>query len=378
MASTSLPLTLPSRSSLITVNGTITHRDPALPEQTVPLPVAGARVVSSAADGTTSTAGITDAGGRYQIKVWRDTGVNDLQVSPSSPETLIPSVRTARAFDPAKQEQLTPSTTLGSWSSGASQLRLDQGFFEVLTQAMMAADAQTPLFDVGEFRVIARARLERGDLTINTTLAEAIAQGINLLGVPHEITIRPPAESALGQITFEVDATLKDALTLEMVEIPTRRKLSGRVLDAQGMALPNARVEVRRVLTLEDQTRTALGGDDPRLLTVETNAQGSFTAWVEREWEYDVTIIPDITTNAPTGIFQLEASAEATQQRDFTLAEPMLIYGSVVDSRLEGQPNLLIEVHEPLREERRILGTVRTQADGSFRFIAPATPPDIQ
>ncbi|CAN0548476.1 unnamed protein product, partial [Laminaria digitata] len=89
-ASTSLPLTLPSRSTLVTINGTITHRDPDLMQQASALPVAGARVVAVAEDGTTSTVGISDEGGRYQLKVWGDTGVNDLSISPSSPATLIP------------------------------------------------------------------------------------------------------------------------------------------------------------------------------------------------------------------------------------------------------------------------------------------------
>ena len=62
-------------------------------------------------------------------------------------------------------------------------------------------------------------------------------------------------------------------------------------------------------------------------------------------------------------------------QLTLAMPEPMLIYGSVLDANLEGQGNLLIEVYETFRNERRVICETRTGSDGSFRMIAPAAAP---
>ena len=386
-ASTSLPLTLPSSNKLITINGTITHRDPDLGPQSAPLPVEGARVTAVAKDGTTSTIGVTDERGRYQIQVWEDTGVNDLIVGPSSPDVLIPRVVESGVLDPKQQAQLTPSTMIGTWRASSTELKFDPILVDALeeelellrnSQTGMDGESESGELDINEWKVTARAKLDRGVLDVNFTLDEAIAdetgQGIKVLTVPHEITIRPPANYPLGQISFETPATGVDLIELALLEIPLRHKVTGTVLDAQGEPLPNARIEMRRVALLGDNTseKSAFSAEDQRLLTLETNAEGVFTAWLEPKWEYDIVVSPSTSTNAPRGIFSL---APGEQELTLMLPEPMLIYGSVLDATLQGQANLLIEVHETFRNERRVIGEARTGADGMFRLIAPAAAP---
>jgi hypothetical protein len=386
-ASTSLPLTLPSRNKLVTINGTITHRDPDLGLQSAPLPVEGARVLAVAADGTTSTTGVTDERGRYQIQVWEDTGANNLSIGPSSPDTLIPRVVEQKVLDPSKQDQLTPSTMIGTWRASSTEIKFDPLLVEALEEELellrtsrMGEDSKekdNDELDITEWKVTARAKLDRGNLDVNFTLDEAIAdetgQGITVLTVPHEIIIRPPANYPIGQISFEIPANGVNLIELAILEIPLRRKVNGTVLDAQGQPLANARLEMRHVMKTEGaSTKSAFSSEDQRLLTLETDDDGVFTAWLEPNWEYDVVVSPSTSTNAPRGIFAL---APGDEEVTFTMPEPMLIYGSVLDANLEGQGNLLVEVYESFRNERRVISETRTSADGSFRMIAPAAAP---
>lgn len=388
-AATSLPLTLPSRNKLVTINGTITHRDPDLGPQSAPLPVEGARVLAVAADGTTSTAGVTDERGRYQIQVWEDTGANSLSIGPSSPDTLIPRVVEQKVLDPSKQDQLTPSTMIGTWRASSTEIKFDpllvdalEEELEILRERRMASSDDTTedendALDITEWKVTARAKLDRGSLDVNFTLDEAIAdetgKGITVLTVPHEIIIRPPANYPIGQISFETPANGVNLIELAILEIPLRRKVTGTVLDAQGEPLANARLEMRHVMMTEGTSiKSAFSAEDQRLLTLETNSKGVFTAWLEPNWEYDVVVSPSASTNAPRGIFAL---APGDEEVTFTMPEPMLIYGSVLDANLEGQGNLLIEVYETFRNERRVICETRTGSDGSFRMIAPAAAP---
>lgn len=371
-AATSLPLTLPPRAQIVAVQGTLTHRDPALSADplSASLPVAGARVVALTRDtGAQSTVATTDENGNFELRVWADAGAHDLVIGPGSPNALIPQVVEREAFDASNGALQPLGISLGEWSS--RRIELDASLVEVILDASDASDGSGLDFAPEDARLTLTAQLGRGELTLTHSLNAN--RPLVLLPLTYEVTFQPPKHSRFGALTFSWDAARIDVATFELEALPTRARLAGAVTTSEGAPLPDAQVEFLGKSQREGKSSIS-ATDRPQMLT--TDAEGRFEVWLERGESYDVTITPARDTGAPVGLFTHTVPDADEDTATFALPEPMALFGSVLDDQLVGQPNLSIELFEEIDGERRVVAQSRTDAQGNFSIVAPASGPE--
>lgn len=378
-AMTSLPLTLPASAQIMTVRGTLTHQDPALSAGVdAALPVRGARVVARARrGGTLTTAAVTDDEGNFSLNAWSDAGAHDLVVGPAEPNSLVPRYTQPSAFDTREGDVQTLPVSLGSWSS--QRINLGVEFLELLLEE---STSESPMdFDPQEARLTLRAELGEGELTLTHALGSSAPLEIHPL--TYQVSLQPPPSSRFGELTFTWNAASQDAPGLEIAPLPRKRELRARLLRSDGAPASQARVDLMPLA----RGKGDLTGDGPdtdaRLLSTVTDRDGYFQTWLEPSWSYEVTVIPAAGSGAPRGLFVQrpleddddEGPADRAVERTLELPAPMALFGSVRDSELRGQPDLALELYEDIRGERRIVAQSRTDAEGSFRLVVPASLP---
>ncbi len=377
-AATALDFVLPPSSSITTIEGTLTHRDPILnidPAENR-LPVSGARVVAVAEDGTTSTTSISDAQGNFSIKVWADNGVHDLSIGPAEPNGLIPPRVEVDAFDASNGQAQAVALDLGSWSTNRVELRV-----ELLEEQLMNQDNVLD-FEPGDARLLLTGHFPEGQ-QITLFYTPGSAQPLTLLNIPYTISFIPPPQSRFGVLTFEWDpGNLDGGWMLDNLELPQRRRLDALVTDAFGTPIPNARVELRARTNTQQSKSDAPSRQaietEAREFTIQTDADGNFEAWLEPDWAYEARITPPLQSNAPMGTFTI-AALENKEEAEYILSlpKPMVLYGSV--NRLDGEAlspveNLSFNIYDYSSPNTTpaTLGQGRTDETGAFKVIVPA------
>ncbi len=373
---TSLPLRLPAREEVLEIQGTLTHIDSrGGPDGPSTPPVSGARVVGVGQDGSLTTADITDEDGQYRLFAWADAGVLDLSIGPSSQNRIIPQVTESEALDTTSAQSLTPGTQLGEWPSGRLALTLEPLLGQIDKEITERAEVT---WDASDFRITLRAEMGRGMLTLPLSLGAADMPILELPALDYEVTIRPPIESPLGEVSMQLSLSPTNPLpSLEVMDFPVKRRVVGEVRTADGRLIEGARVELRP-LTKSDPDgtrRDASPDDDVQLLAAQTRDDGTFEVWLERSWDYEVTILPPTEATAPQGIFTINAANDDVQRETFALAPPLALFGSVMNEQWEGQPDVDVEVTEEMRGEPRVIAKSRTSNNGEFRIVLPALPP---
>lgn len=377
-AATVLDFILPPSSSITTVEGTLTHRDPTLNVDPAlnRIAVSGARIVAVAGDGTTSTTSVSDEQGNFSIKVWADNGAHDLSIGPAQPNGLVPQFVEANAFDVSGGQAQAVALDLGSWSTMPVELRV-----ALLEEGLMSSDS-TLDFEIGDARLLLTGHFPNGQqITLYYTLGSK--EPLALLKIPYTISFIPPPQSRHGILTFEWDPNGPDSLfTSDGFVLPQRRELAALITDAFGNPVPNARVELSaKLLPTQDKSDAPASRQavetEAREFTVQTNSSGEFTAWLEPDWTYEVRVVPQLQSSAPSGTFTIAPLLEKSEA-DYILSlpKPMVIFGSV--NRIDGDvlnpvENLSFNIYDYSDPDvPRPIGQGRTDDTGAFRVLVPA------
>lgn len=367
-ARTSLPLTLPPRDTLVTIQGTLTHRDTSLglASTTINQPVHSAKVRAIAADGATSTVALSADDGTFSLRVWGDQTNQDLWVGPASPNELIPQTLIKGAIDTSSGSVQALALSLGEWNPTPLQLHLD-----VLQQISKMAEAD---FSMNDARITLRARAGDGKITISKTLGDDTP--LLILPLLYTVEIRPPAESKFGEITVEFDARLDGAPSLEITSLPLKHRLFGTITDSEAQPIANAQLEFNQLQDAEEERSSTL-----RPVTVSTDANGNYEAWLEPDWDYTLEVKPPKTSGAPIGVYTIGPSGDEERELLIALPEPMVVSGSVfvlANDDLKAQPDLSVELYEYLGAARHVIATGRTDAAGNFSVVVGATTTDVE
>ena len=381
---TELELTLPPASQITTIEGTLTHQDPALDPSSVSnrIPVEGVRVVAVAADGTTSTASVTDAAGNFSILAWADNGVHDLIIGPASPNALVPQILRREAFDASQGQVQALAFDLGRWSTQRVELRL-RVLEEMIVEGMKKDqdDLDALDFSLSDARLLLVGTLPDGQ---QITLHYALGSGepITLLAIPYTVSFIPPPTSRFGALSFEWDASLSGAPFLsEGLEFKPRQQVTITVADAFGEPVPSARVSLRPRSGLEKRGSGAelpIYENEARELAARTDAEGRFTTYLEPQWTYEFEVVPGPQSGAPAGTFTFVPERDATEDDAlrFELARPLVLFGSVSDFDSQSfQPvsGLTFTLYDYSDQAApHIVAHGRTDEQGQFRAIIPA------
>lgn len=374
---TSLSLVLPPNSAITTIEGTISHQDPDLDLEPAlsRLPVQGARVQAVAANGTTSTASVTDEQGNYSIRVWSDNGVHDLRVGPATPNAPIPQYIQEDAFDASSGIAQAIAVDLGTWSTQRFELRI------MLLEQMLGEQGRGLDFSPGEARLILTGRLPDGK-ALTFYSSPNSEEPLTLLPIPYTVSLVPPPTSKFGVLTFDWNPLTQNSFWRDStLELPMRRELRAQVTDAYGAPISNARIELKATTAVASKSDSPSSAQaietETRELTAQTDSKGMFTAWVEPGWSYQLTVIPSSQGEAPMGRFLVEAdSTTDTTEYIFALPKPVLVSGSI--NRLEGESLLAplgdtsFQIYDEESTPPRQIGQGRTSADGTFRVLLPA------
>lgn len=362
-ARTALPLTLPPRDTLVTIQGTLTHRDTSLglAPATINQPVHNAKVRAIAADGTTSTVALSSDDGTFSLRVWGDQTNQDLWIGPASPNELIPQTLIKGAIDTSSGSVQALALSLGEWNPTPLQLRLD-----VLQRISEMAEID---FSMNDARITLRAQAGDGKITLSKKLGDDTP--LFILPLLYTVEIRPPAESKFGEITLELDARLDGAPSLEIATLPLKHRLFGTITDSEDQPIANAQLEFNQLQDAADELSSTL-----RPVTVSTDADGNYEAWLEPDWDYTLEVKPPKTSGAPIGVYTIGPSEDEERELLIALPEPMVISGSVfvlMNDDLKAQPDLSVELYEYLGSDRHVIATSRTDSEGNFSVVVGAT-----
>ncbi len=375
-SATSLALVLPPNSAITTIEGTITHQDPTLNLEPGlnRIPVTHARVQATAADGSTSTADVTDEQGNFSIRVWKDNGDHDLRIGPATPNAPVPRYTQYNAFNPESGQAQALAVDLGSWSTQRLELRVQ------LLEQMLGSQYSGLDFSPSDARLILTGTLPDGN-TITFYTTPNNQEALTLIPLNYVVSLVPPPTSKFGILTFEWNPLESDSLwTGQGVSLPLRKELGAQVTDAFGNPIPNARIEISPVqepTSKQDSPSTQQAIEtETRDLTLETDSEGYFSAWLEPDWSYKIDVTPTAQTNAPIGSFTINALTSDTSEFIFALPKPVVISGIVnglqSDETLQPVQDTAFQVFDESTNPPQPIGQGRTNASGYFRVILPA------
>lgn len=325
--------------------------------------LAGVRVVAiSRETGVASTSDVTDEDGQFVLYLWRDTGVYDLVLSPST-EAAGPS----------------PNTTLPSWLD-SSEPTLSQNI-ELDADAVLSREVTITLDDEAlasdvvqpsEVQLIIRTQTDTGELSMTRALDASGQLVAQLAPRLYEVEIVPPPASRYARTTVMLDAT--DLLTRTLTITPdARRAVTLQARDHRGEPVGNARVELVANAQAGDPLASAYGV--PWKTT--TDAAGEATVWLEPR-RYTARLTPPAESGLPRTTVTIEPVDEAKTSLLVTLARPGLVEGTVWSNEagaFKAQDGVVLQVHEVRQGQRVLLGEGQTDARGDFALIIPSEAP---
>ncbi|MBA2663459.1 MAG: hypothetical protein H0U74_14320 [Bradymonadaceae bacterium] len=351
--------TLPAPPSALRVSGNISFKSLGLPGDPVinNVLVEEARVIAvSRTHGYSSTAGTTNEFGDFIVRVWPQTGPYALHITPSRPNSLIPEVIIEEAFN-AKDHHILAPQTLGEYGELALALR-------VYLRTPSGLDGKDEGIDWSQTSVLLRARMGNGTLSLSAPVnAEGFIDVVALAGL-YQIDVIPPLSSSLARTSLSLD--LSPTSGLVEIEIPLKKHVTGVVLDHTGLPVDGVKVK------LEPSNAQRRPSSEARTITVTTDADGQFEAWLE-DSDYRLSAIPLANSGRPRAFLNV-----STNEADFdsnlvvTLAEPVVVFGTLYDDALKGVANVTVQGFDLVDGQRRVLGEGQTNSYGEFRLVVPA------
>ncbi|MFU8802770.1 MAG: carboxypeptidase-like regulatory domain-containing protein [Bradymonadaceae bacterium] len=358
-------LTLPQPRDFLKITGSITHKQPGVLGDGDDRHVTNARVIAvSSQTGNTSTVGLTDEAGNYQIQVLPESGAYTLYVSPGDEDTLIPEVTLVDRFIAEKHNPPPVSVSLGTFASLALPLSVQLGYEGILPDGIPSD------FDWSGVTLVFRANIGHGVLTRQATVDEHGKVRLSLLPGNYEVEVLSQGHSPVAHAVHNLDLTnLVDAFA---VPVSFKKRVRGIVRDGSGEPLESAKVRFERIMepsTLNTENRS---NSDGAGISVTTTEEGLFELWVEMA-DYVVSATPLSNSGLPRALIRWPAEEIAAgSQINIDLPAPVVIFGTVYGEDWKSVPDVTVQGFSTLEGRQRVVGEAQTNSQGEFRLIIPS------
>ena len=196
---------------------------------------------------------------------------------------------------------------------------------------------------------------------------------LSILPGEYAVTVSPPRNSPLAPKTFQFE--LSDITAPRPLRLEAKQQRRGRLLDSEGRPVPDVALDfqVNGLRTNEEDARRR-----EQMLTATTDDDGRFSVWIE-ERAYRVIARPPDASGQPVGIFALDAEDVREGKRlEWRLPAPVLATGSVFGRQpdsLDPAADTRIKAFRTVDGHRTVVGQTKTDADGRFQLVLPATTP---
>jgi hypothetical protein len=365
---TQLELAVPR---LIEVEGNLLFR-PSLAAEGESRGVARARVFAVSSDGNyTSTVDTTGGQGYYRLKLVPGTGTYDLYVRPASEEAVVPRVVFEGAISSDQGETgEQASRLLGTYP--------DPNELVSVTLQLEAPDRLGGETDGAGTEVRLEASVGKGRIDERAIADEEGRVAFDLLPVRYEVHVQPPTGSPLAATSFCLDLTgtpREDCRSLppEPIELSTKRRVTGRLLDAAGEPVGGGTVAFEAV-----EPRTDVQAP-PGRISATTDDDGTFALWLA-DHDYLVHLQPSAASGRPRTVRFLESTRVTDDEGlELRLAAPSLLSGTVLgrgSDKLIPLAETTLEFFVRRRDRLVTIGTARTGGEGRFDVVLPARERD--
>ncbi|QDG54594.1 hypothetical protein FIV42_28765 [Persicimonas caeni] len=326
-----------------------------------------------------STEVIPTANGEFDLRVAPETGTYDLYVVPASSESMVPSVRFDAAFDALATKCVTSSTQGGgevcAWSGSLGAYPAEPATVSV---QLVAPDGFSSEDNWQGTSLVVRGPLGRGNFARRFSADNEGKFELTLFPADwsfdelrqYTLEVIPPARSPFVRKTFELTGAIGTDVT-HRFELDLKERVTGSVLDAGGNPMASAELEFR----LDSDAYSEDEHLDERAITVTTDEEGRFEAWLE-PMRYDVHVVPPESSGQPRTIAQADVSALRTgEPLQIELPRPTVLVGSVFGAEssdgddIAGVGDVSVEAYRVIDGRTVILGKARTDADGRFRMV---------
>ncbi len=270
-AETVLELEIPQFQELRTVSGQLERTALELLD-VLAEPVEDAEIVARA----------SDTGHRSQFATTDENGEFVLHLPPGSDDFDV-------IVRPTRDNQIVPRATFPGEIDGASDsvsLSLGELDLELATLAIDVDTSSQPDLepDWRDMRVEIQRSVDLGELLITPPIDDGQIDTSVPLG-DYEIEIIPPADSPWSSASRQISLT--DSILPEVIELPARPRVEGRVTGPDGQSIGGVRVDI-----------VALGNSEVRPEPVYTDLDGRFVTWLN-PGDYRVVSRPPVDTGLP-------------------------------------------------------------------------------
>lgn len=374
---------LPS-SEHVEIKGRLT-REVVLPDGDIApqaVTVANARVYARSMDGGhTTTVVTTDIDGRFSLKAEPATGAYDLFVVAANADSMVPNASFDDAFEATTDGCLSQLSADGS----CSQLTVDMGAYpaEPVTVNLQLSASEADAADSSwqGTTVAVSGALGRGEFTHRFSSDADGEVTVELYPADwsidelrqYTLEVIPPINSPFARTRVDFGGAI-DLTAVQSIDVGLKQKVGGTVRDAQGEPIDSATLEFR----LSSQGQASSTSGEQRVVSVTTDAYGSYEAWLDQS-DYDVLVTPPASSGQPRMYTQLDAGdVSETRPVDFDLARPAVILGSVLGARdatgedVAGVGEVTVEAYRTVGDQTVVYGQGRTDGSGEFRMVIPS------
>lgn len=193
----------------------------------------------------------------------------------------------------------------------------------------------------------------------------------NLVPAAYEVWVVPPPDSGLAarRVDFDLRRAGGDRIT---VELEAKRRIVGRIVDARGDPVPNARVDFHRQNRADRDPRPLQTGTPAR-----TDDDGRFATRVAPVGQ-TATIQPPSNSGHPVALETLAAEeVRRDEPLEMRLAQPYAVRGAVYGRTAEGGARAVgdarVEISRTVGGRNFLLDTISTDSEGRFFALLPAS-----
>ncbi len=304
---------------------------------------------------------------RATLQVFAGTGAYDIKISPASPESLVPSATFSNAF---VCDDTCYSTLPGAEGAEIISLDFEQDFNTLVatTFVLSFSSESQPTWEGVRARVT--RKLPQGEIVVRPEVSADGTFSVESLAGDYTIDVLTPPDFPLASRRFtEVGVeTSGDRIPLEMT---TKNKLEGKVVDVEGGSVAEARIEIAP--TASNTTQFA------KPIVATTGTDGSFSIWLE-PGDYWVSVIP-LDAGLPRYVTRVRDETSTSEPRTWRLAEPTVLFGSVFgappaaetdDDAWKPVADVTVQALQPIDGELVVIGEGTTADGGDFRIAVPS------
>lgn len=342
-------LTIPSRAATVNV-------------RVVDIPGAGvtqarvledAKIVAIARDsGATSTVASTDASLNYDLSLYPDSGIYDLQVTTET-EGQIRELLLVNAID------------CSSECPNIIEFNLADLTGERVANAFVVVAPSESMVDLSGLNIEISSEFEWGSWKIRRTLEESPRVETFVPAGDYSVRINSPLDHPFSSGLQSVSVTGgQDSV---MVSLNRRPTFTTSILTADGEPLVDARIELRPVSELAEA------------ITTQTDSAGLVETPIEPT-DYWLSIVPADTSLPRTVRYLSPQGLQELRGEAIRLPEPAVLGGSLIAAakdtdEFERLPDVTVQAFEIVQDRAVTVGEATSAGDGSFRMVIPSEPP---